>query len=508
MIEDTIISIKNNMKERRQLEGLSMNTETTVKAILFSSIAFALIGSLKMLFNIIVSRSFGTDSILILGMTNVALSFALLISMIISTGLTNSMNKFVSDYISRNDKSSARLVYERNMRINLIIVLPFVIIIGIFSNEIGGLLGVDVAYIYFSLPIIFFSSFYYLIRATFYSLKDSKGYLKREIVADVSFFIVLFILITFNSFASILLSFSALYVVFIVISIKKIDENLPKIKAIGSSEKNPILSYASLTTIGTIMSMATAYLPNILTSSISGARAAALFAVAYSVIMIVLLIPNVMSQVLLPRVSGLWGRLKVESIRRAISLWTASLIIVCGIVIGLMIILCEDILNILFGEEYVDAKPTLILLLIGVFMISVSRPSNIALIGTKYVKISAIVSIIAFCIALIIWNSLIRIEGELGAAMGYLAAAIINSLGSIFYAGKLWSVNHKSSIVPIFMIVFLLILILTLIPLDTITNRIFASGLYLVTFIAPNWNRISFLWKEIRQFDESITSIE
>lgn len=484
-----------------------MTTESALRAIIFSSIAFSLIGSLKILFNIIVSHSFESNSILILGMANVALSFALLITTIISTGFANSMNRFISYYISRDDKAIARSIYERILKYNFLITFPTVLLISFFSENLAEFLRIDVAYIQYAAPIIFFSSFYYLIRATYYSLNDTREYLIREFLADMMFLIVLFASILLLPPSAILLSFSVMYLVFLIISIGRINKKLPKNKSSRSSvteKKRHILTYASLTTIGTVMSMSTVYVANMYTGIIAGSLSAALFAAAYSVTTIVLLIPNVMSMILLPRISSLWGSLDNEGIKRIISLWTASLIIVCGIIIGIMIILSEDILSILFGTEFKTASMTLILLLIGVFFTTISRPSNAALVGTRYVNVPVIISIVAFCLAFAIWHFMIPTERELGAAFGFLVAACINSLGNILFARKLWSIRQKSIVLPIVTLLIFLSILLINFSLENTQNRIILSGLYILLFLGVNWRKTRQLWKEIREADSAL----
>ena len=472
--------------------------ETTFRAMVFSAFAFALIGFAKILFNIIVSRSFGADSIIVLGMSNVALSFALLISMICSSGFSNAINKFISDSLSRNDRASARTIYDRILSLNSLIILPISFLILVFHKEIAAILQIGDVYVLLSLGIAVTSNFYYLLRAAMYSLNETRQYLAREFLSNIFFFSILILSIIFLSPEYILCSFSGMYLLFIFLAGREINKKLLKTKKHHKIAIGGIETYAGLTTVGTILSVSLIYLASLCAGAFLGATEAALFAAAYSTASIILMIPNVISMVLLPRMSFSWGKNDTDSIRNGISFWTHSLIIICALIIIPFGIFGKTILTLLFGDQYSIAHMTLILILIGIFFQTASRPSTIALVSTRYIHITASVSAIAFIVAILTWLIAVQYFGIIGIALGFMLAAIINSCGSIFFAELQWRSGFRQYLLPIGSAILLLSLLSTIIEQDGILIESLSSMIFIILFTILNIRFIRTFFKEIR----------
>lgn len=478
--------------------GIDSRKETTLRAMMFSAIAFALIGFSKILFNMIISRSFGQESMIILGMANIAVSFALLISMACSTGFSNAINKFMSDCLSRKDEAGARNVFDGILIRNLVVILPISLFILIFHDKVAVVLGIDNVYLLLAIAIAITSSFYYILRATMYSLNDTKRYLLLEFISNMIFFFILTISILLSLPAYTICSFFAMYLIFIILSAREIGTKLHRSKNDKKKSIKGIEIYAGLTTIGTILSVSIIYLANIYTGASLGADDAALFAAAFSTASMLLMIPNVMSMVLLPRMSFLWGKMDIRGISARILFWTKSLIIICGIIIVPFAFLGREILSLLFGNEYSVAHLTMVILLIGILFQTISRPSNIALVSAKYIHIPALISIISFIVAISMWLITVPYFGINGVALGFLSAAVINSLGSMIFAERYWHSGFKKYSLPVTSMIFLGLATLFLYSKNIPLNEISCSIIFATTFILINYKFIRQFLKEIK----------
>jgi len=471
--------------------------EKTLRALIFSIISLSLVGSIKVLFNIIVGRAFDAE---ILGMVSVALSLALFIAILCSTGFATSLNKFIADCLSRNEVGAARKVLDSVIRFSIIIAVPIMIVIWLLSGGISDLLNTETEYLFSAIPIIFFGFLYYLYRAAFYSLGAPKEYLKREFVADIFFIIILLLLIFLQLDTLALLAFSSMYIFFLIISRGEINRRLPRGDTKRFSIPVGITSFTILSAIATIMSLSTIYIANMYTGAVLGAKEVGLYVAAFSATTLVLLIPNGLALVLLPEISFMWAAERREDIRAYATTWMVVLLIISAIIVGPMIILSGDIIALLFGEGFRSAEVAMVPLLIGVFMTMIARPAMTALLGTEYVRVTASFSIMGFASAFVVWSLLIPSEGIVGTAFGYVAAATINSLGPILYAGKKLKMGLLSNALPLGLFALLMIALFTFMPMETLSQRILSTGIFLGIFLIGNSILIKRLLKEIKRF--------
>lgn len=457
----------------------------------FSIIALASLGLVRLIFNIVLGVTYPLESAEIIGRANIALSLGLFIAMIGATGYTNVISKFVSDALSRNDYASARSIYKRAFQYALLLLLILSLIIGLLSPEIARLLQVDTSYLFLSIPIMILGGTYSVQRAVFYAIGIPNSYCMRELISDSIFFISFFIIILFLSPRNgyILIPFSVMYLVFLTISFGTINRHLPESKE-KVTTSCPMTSFMTLSTMGTVLAMAIIYLSNLFIGAMKGPADAGLYAAAFSAASLVLLIPNGIGQVILPEIAFLWGKKEIILMIKGIQTWTTTLLILISLIAGTMIILSQDILALLFGSAFSNASVAMILILFGILELAIARPSISALVGTEYLTVTSSTSIVAFIIAIIMWLILIPQFSILGAAIGYLAAASINSFVPMIYATKKWKIDWKLLSIPAASFILLIIIILILVSESTISERLIATGIFLLFYVIINISSI------------------
>jgi len=464
--------------------------ERHLKILILSIISLALVGIVKILFNMIVGRSFGTDSVAVLGMSSVVLSFSFLIITLCSTGFMNIASKFISDALSKNDAGRARRIYDIIIRDTVIISLAIAAIIGLFSQELSIILNVDVIYFALAVPIIVVGSLYYILRAVFYALGAVTPYFKLEILSDAAFFIVLAGVILLGSKGLILLPFAIMYLIFIVLSFMRIHRTLAPNKTRVTLQMKEEYVFGGLSTLGTVMSVAVTYLGTIFVGAMLGAYSAGIFTAALTTASLALLIQSGFAQVLMPEIAFLWGAQKSEELRKDIMTWTMVLGLSAALFIGPMVILRKDLLSILFGADYLAGMNVVIIMLIGTYMLTVARTALLSLQSTDRLKLIATVSAVATIAAIISWVFLIPLWGMEGAALGYLISCVINSIIPLESARRKWKLDLKPLIVPNLSFALLIIAVVALTGLDNFFERLISTVLFVLIFTAVNYSKI------------------
>jgi len=471
-------------------ENALRGREKHLKVLILSIVSLALVGAVKILFNMIVGRSFGVDSVEVLGMSSVVLSFAFLLITLCSTGFMNIASKFISDALSKNDAGRARRLYDIVVRDTVIISLAVAAVIGLLSQELSVILNVDVVYFALAVPIIVVGSLYYILRAVFYAIGTVTPYFKLEIMADASFFVVLAGVLLLGSKGLILLPFVIMYLIFVVLSFMRIQKSLATNKARVNLQMKEEYVFGGLSTLGTVMGVAATYLGNILVGAILGPYEAGIFTAALTTANLAVLIQSGFAQVLMPEIAFLWGAEKSEELRKDIMTWTMVLGFSGALFIGPMIIMSRDLLDLLFGTDYLVGMNVAIIMLVGTYMLTVARTAVLSLQSTDRLKLITIVSTVGTIAAIIAWAILIPLWGIEGGAVGYLVACAFSSIIPLEAARKKWKLDLKPLIIPNLSFSVLIIAIIALTGLDNFFDRVISTVVFVLVYFAVNFREI------------------
>jgi O-antigen/teichoic acid export membrane protein len=394
-----------------------------LKNSFYTVLALAFIGLVPFVFNIFVARTFGKD---ILGEINIALSFSLMVTLFVTNFFGSTANKFLAEYRGRKDLEAFQFVFLFSL------ITPFVFLTCINAiilwkwDFLSHQFSINATLLFPIIAYIYLRSFYIIIRRIFYGVDLVKYYAIIEIFADLVFFISLFIVSKLHLSYYLIHCYLSAYTIFTIIGFfhlfKKYTHITHDLESEQSFHYKTILSkishYGFLTMIGTSASTGTGYLSMIFTGYYLSSSDAGLYSSVLSIISILMFLPRLTSQVLLPEFSKLYGAGKSTSILQTLKIAFGLLLIIAIAVNGILFIFAENILM-LFGPTFSSGSLILRIILPSVFLRMISVPLITFLSGTKYVLHPNIGGVIIFITSVACWFFLVPIYGLLGIALGY-----------------------------------------------------------------------------------------
>jgi len=392
------------------------------------------IGLTKLIFFILVGRRFGDA---ILGQLSISYGLMMILSTIIGAGMASSATRIISRQFYRERE---KVSYTIGGYL-LIVILESLIIIGILAiyiDELSSLMNIDIFFVQFSLIIAFSRTLYLLYKGYYYGIDAIKQYAKLELIVDFIFiFSLLFIIISFSGPEFALFPFLIMYTIFIILSIIFIRKRIHKIHFKKALTKD-LISFGLIFTIGTsastgMMNMGFIVGAFFITSSIIGQ-----FSAALSIATISLMITQILNSVLMPLFAQLQSN---HNMQRLVALYKEAerLSILTGIMIcGIIIFSSELIIAIIYDSGYIFSANMLSILAIGTALSIAASPSVSLLTGSGIsdVTISAISSLLAFCVALVSWIILIPLSNDMGLPIGLVLGLATQSTISMTVAHR------------------------------------------------------------------------
>ena len=409
------------------------NTILTIVALIF-------LGSTNLVFNILIAKEFDAAT---LGSLNLVISTALLLSLAVATGFGPAATKYLAEYLGKRDSNSAKSSFQISFKFVFVLSALLFLFAVILSEPVSNIIGVERKLFLFATPLIPLYAFYELYKNSYYGVNSVGKYLRNEVISDVTFFVVLGIVI-FYLRCWLILPFILLYLVFTVLSTADFFCYLKPVKVKQKGITKSIVAFASISFVGTFASMSRMRLSMVLSGVYVSAEHVGYYAAAYSFLTALYLIPRAMSLTLFPSFSYHYGKNDSSSITRMLNQSTKWLTIIILLLGGITIFLSKNILQILFGSEYAGASLTLQILILSACSTIVDIPAVNSLSGTKYVKIPNIAGVLGLISCLVLWPFLIPKYGIVGTAAGFLISTVVTSSIPLYYAQKYFNLNLKN----------------------------------------------------------------
>lgn len=414
--------------------------DSVFKNIIMTVIALIFLGMTNLVFNILIAKKFDAAT---LGSVNLVISTALLLSLAVSTGFGPAATKYLAEYIGKGDSNCAKFSFQTTFKFVFVLsVILFVFAIAL-SEPISKMVGVERKLFLFATPLIPLYAFYGLYKNSYYGVNAVKKYLRNEIISDAVFFIALGAAV-FYLRCWLILPFILLYLVFTILSTADFSSYLKPVKVKQKGLTKNIVTFTSISFIGTFASMSRMRLSMVLSGVYVSTEYVGYYAAAYSFLTALYLIPRAMSMALFPSFSYHYGKNDPSNITRILNHSTKWLSIMVFLLGGITIFLSKNILQILFGHEYAGAGLTLQILVLGACTSIVAIPAVNSLSGTKYVKIPNIAGVLGLISCLVLWPFLIPRYGIVGTAVGFLISTIITSSIPMYYAWKYFNLDLKN----------------------------------------------------------------
>lgn len=303
---------------------------------------------------------------------------------------------------------------------------------------------------YFALPFemiipillfIYFRSSYIILRRVFYGAGLVKQYAINEIFADVvMLFILIFICFTHNS-QFLLHCYTISYLLFSVSSIATLFFKIPQVlKGFTKNKKiekklvlSKFLRYGFISMIGTVASTGTGYISLLVIGFYLSNSQAGIYSSVLTIISILMFIPKLATQVLLPEFSKLFGENNKKGISTLLQDSLKALTTVAFIICFLVFIFSEQIL-LSFGPEFQTGSLVLKIMLPSIFIRIISIPFVSFLSGTNFIVHPNIGGLIILFISILLWIALVPSFELVGIAIGYTAGVLIGIGYQIYIA--------------------------------------------------------------------------
>ena len=279
---------------------------------------------------------------------------------------------------------------------------------------------------------IFGRTYYIVIRKVYYGIDLIANYTFTEIISDITILISIFTICHIGSASLLLYTFTFGYLIFSLIGLvifflkyKIITKHLKPTKHFNYKIIFYKYSkYGLITMIGNASSAGTSYLSMLFIGFYLSNSEAGIYSSVLAIISIVMFIPRLFSQVLLPEFSNLFGSGKIRLLKNTMLISTLFLSIIGVFVMLPLFIFSNGILS-LFGSSFVDGSQILRIMAPAVFIRIVSVPIVTFLSSTKYVIYPNIGGVIILITSVTTWMILTPIYKLNGIALGYLIGTII-----------------------------------------------------------------------------------
>ena len=406
-----------------------MLNKRLLKNSLYTGAALGFVGFVPFIFNILVARTFGKET---LGTVNVAMSFCLVLTVFVTNFFGTSGNKFLAEFRGRKSKESFKLIFF------IILIVPVVVLtflntaifwhwdyIAMKFSVQSNLLIPMVCYIYFR-------SFYIIFRRMFYGIDLVSTYTINEIVSDIILIAAIGAVCWLRLPHLLIQSYVLGYSIFTVISILSLYKNYAAIVGPLHPQENyqtksvliDYFKYGFITMAGTASSTGTGYLSMLFTGYFLTSTDAGLYSSVLAIVSIVMFLPRLVTQVLLPEFSKLFGAGEENSIIHTLKYSFWFLFIIAMIINGFLFVFANEILSI-FGNSFSSGGLILRVMIPGVFIRMISVPLVTFLSGTEYVIYPNIGGIIILIVSVVAWAIAVPTYGLIGIASGYVAGISI-----------------------------------------------------------------------------------
>ena len=399
------------------------------KNSLYTGAALCFVGFVPFIFNILVARIFGKET---LGTINVALSFCLVLTVFVTNFFGTSGNKFLAEYRGRQSLEPFKLVFF-TILIGPVIVLTFLNAAMVWHWDYIVLrFSVQPNFLVPMVSYIYFRSFYIIFRRMFYGIDLVPFYAINEIVSDIILIAAIGAVCWLRLPHLLIQSYVLGYSIFTVISILALYKNYAAIVGPLHPQENyqtksvliDYFKYGFITMVGTASSTGTGYLSMLFTGYFLTSTDAGLYSSVLAIVSIVMFLPRLVTQVLLPEFSKLFGAGEENSIIHTLKYSFWFLFIIAMIINGFLFVFAEDILSI-FGNSFSSGSLILRIIIPGVFIRMISVPLVTFLSATEYVVYPNIGGIIILIVSVVTWSIAVPAYDLTGIAAGYVAGISI-----------------------------------------------------------------------------------
>jgi O-antigen/teichoic acid export membrane protein len=494
-----------------------LKTVTKGAGLVFAGLLFSKI--LTYFYRLIIARYYGPEDY---GLISIGLSLITVLIVFLVLGMDSGIIRYVPEYNTKNDQKRVKGTILNSLRISLPLSVAVAallwmlspVLAGVFAKDAATQAGLTLVFQIFSVTLPFSACYNILIAA-------SKGFQRMDypVYADNIFFSTVLVstVALFSLFGLGLGGIAASYAITIIVSFLFIFYffNRRIFNLFGGSkavyETRTLVGYSAPLFIGSVAGIVLGSFDTIFLGLFKNAADVGIYNAALPTAKFILVFSSAFAALFSPIIIEYRTR-KME--REILTLYktTTKWIFFTGLPFFLILMFfSKNVLNVMFGQEYVASATALSVLGMAFFVQSVLMTGHLMLIidKTKYVMMTIIVATI---ISIFLDIALIPSYGILGAAIATSFSVVLNILLNSFFAWRFTRMNpfglkviFKSVFAGVISMSFIMLLYrysgmvsstFTLIPLFFLF--LLAYSLLLVTFRALDKNDI-FMLKEIEK---------
>ena len=396
---------------------------------IYTGIALFFIGIVPFVFNILVARYFGKE---LLGDINISLSFCLIITLFTTNFFGTNSNKFLSEFRGRNQLENFNIVFTTSIFGPLFVNTLVLLSLYFFWDVISTKFSLNKDFLVPMMYYIFGRTYYIVIRKIFYGTNLIVNYTFIEILTDIIILFGIFFVCQLGNPKFLIFSFTLGYSFFVFIGLiilffryKSITKHLRPNKNYNRKiVLRKYFKYGLITMIGNVSSAGTSYISMLFIGFYLSNSEAGIYSSVIAIISIVMFIPRLLSQVLLPEISNLYGAGEKKLLRKTI-LTSSLFLLLVGIIVLLPFFIFSGKILSLFGNSFINGSAILRIMIPAIFIRIISVPIVTFLYATKYVIYPNIGGIMILFSSVVAWMVLTPIYKLNGIAFGYLIGVII-----------------------------------------------------------------------------------
>lgn len=318
-----------------------------IRGSALSALAMATSGLVRLVFSVVVGRTFGPQ---VLGSANVIISAAMFASLLVSPGFGQSLSKQLAlrssdgrDPVGRNLVAWATKAHH----VLLLIVAGGATLTVPVGEDRGWLFLLVVAY-----------GLYTYYKAVLYGVGRVTGYVGLELAADATFLIALVVVAVLRANPVVLLPVALVYVL-VALGAEVMLGGLFARAPLPLVGLRPLVAFACVTALGTAASTGFLQLAQLVAGWTGGPHGAGLFAAALAIVTPAYLLPRALSMVLFPTMARARGRSDSELLGRHYAISTRLLAgaALPGFVVAALV--APWLVRVVYGQDFSAASAPL-----------------------------------------------------------------------------------------------------------------------------------------------------
>lgn len=386
-----------------------------------SLVTIGVSGLIRLVFSVLVGRVFGAS---VLGHVNTVISAAVFATLLCAPGMGQAVARYLATAGLDGTSAVGRRMLAWATVIHHLVCLGLSVLVAVLVPVDGWpdrllVLGLTFGY-----------GTYTYYKAVLYGVDRVERYAVLELSWDGMFVLALIAVAVSGSSHWVL---APLVLVYLGFSLGAHVSLFPRIAAAegpartDAVERRKILSFAAITTVGTVSSAGFLQLSQIFAFRADPGHGAGLFTAAMTLVTPAYLLPRAISVVLFPAMARAAGKSDRQSVRRQLDVGTNVLAAAMLPGFALVGMMATSLVTLFYSESFAAAGPTLVVMVWATWVSIASVPAVNALssdTGRSYL-VPAGASVLGFLIGLGWW--LIAGTSILAVAWGYLAGSVVQS---------------------------------------------------------------------------------